>query len=309
MAGAPPRWHARRQRGRDRTACAFHTRGRTVGRPGSQPVHRRQPRGPPGDVLRPCRRPRTHPAASGGKHPCERDPPREGNRRTGKTSILLASLETPTRCPAGSPSTVRSRMPRVTARRGASARATSTACSREEPAGRSTTPAWRRGSRNFRIVRRTDRSSWRFSVRWIRHSPTNTHSRTFEVYIAAAIQAASPRRVLLMLDEFDKLQEGIDAGITSPQAPENIRHLLQKPRLASRPSSQASRRLKRLPRGVLVRPLRSRLPDRDQRAVGRRCQATGDRTGCRPPGVTCRTRGRPSRGTDLASSVSGAVAL
>ena len=50
---------------------------------------------------------------------------------------------------------------------------------------------------------------------------------TFGVYIAAAIQAASPRRLLLMLDEFDKLQEGIDAGVTSPQAPENIRHLLQ----------------------------------------------------------------------------------
>ena len=50
---------------------------------------------------------------------------------------------------------------------------------------------------------------------------------TFGVYIAAAIQAASPRRILLMLDEFDKLQEGIDAGVTSPQAPENIRHLLQ----------------------------------------------------------------------------------
>ena len=50
---------------------------------------------------------------------------------------------------------------------------------------------------------------------------------TFELYIEAALRAASPRRVLLMLDEFDKLQEGIDAGITSPQIPENIRHLLQ----------------------------------------------------------------------------------
>ena len=30
-----------------------------------------------------------------------------------------------------------------------------------------------------------------------------------------------------MLDEFDKLHEGIDAGVTSPQVPENIRHLLQ----------------------------------------------------------------------------------
>ena len=68
---------------------------------------------------------------------------------------------------------------------------------------------------------------------------------TFEVYIAAAIRAASPRRVLLMLDEFDKLQEGIDAGITSPQAPENIRHLLQHQAGLSAIIT-GSRRLKRL---------------------------------------------------------------
>lgn len=33
--------------------------------------------------------------------------------------------------------------------------------------------------------------------------------------------------LLLMLDEFDKLQEGIDNGVTSPQVPENIRFLVQ----------------------------------------------------------------------------------
>ena len=68
---------------------------------------------------------------------------------------------------------------------------------------------------------------------------------TFELYVSAAVDAASPRRILLMLDEFDKLQEGIDAGITSPQVPENIRHLLQ-----HQPGVSAiitgSRRLKRL---------------------------------------------------------------
>ena len=68
---------------------------------------------------------------------------------------------------------------------------------------------------------------------------------TFALYIAAAIEAASPRRILLMLDEFDKLQEGIDAGITSSQVPENIRHLLQhKPGLSA--IITGSRRLKRL---------------------------------------------------------------
>ena len=67
----------------------------------------------------------------------------------------------------------------------------------------------------------------------------------FEIYIAAAIEAASPRRILLMLDEFDKLQEGIDTGITSPQVPENIRHLLQhQPGLSA--IITGSRRLKRL---------------------------------------------------------------
>lgn len=33
--------------------------------------------------------------------------------------------------------------------------------------------------------------------------------------------------ILLMLDEFDKLQEGIDNGVTSPQVPENIRYMVQ----------------------------------------------------------------------------------
>ena len=33
--------------------------------------------------------------------------------------------------------------------------------------------------------------------------------------------------LVLMIDEFDKLQEGIDNGVTSPQIPENIRFLIQ----------------------------------------------------------------------------------
>ena len=68
---------------------------------------------------------------------------------------------------------------------------------------------------------------------------------TFHLYLSAAVEAASPRRVLLMLDEFDKLQESIDAGITSPQVPENIRHLLQhQPGVCA--IITGSRRLKRL---------------------------------------------------------------
>ena len=68
---------------------------------------------------------------------------------------------------------------------------------------------------------------------------------TLEVYLATAVEAAKPRGILLMLDEFDKLQEGIDGGITSPQVPENIRHLLQhQPGLGA--IITGSRRLKRL---------------------------------------------------------------
>ena len=67
----------------------------------------------------------------------------------------------------------------------------------------------------------------------------------FELYIQAVLEAASPRRLLLMLDEFDKLQEGIDADITSPQVPENIRYLLHTyPGLSA--ILTGSRRLKRL---------------------------------------------------------------
>ncbi|MGA2260859.1 MAG: N-6 DNA methylase [Acidobacteriota bacterium] len=47
----------------------------------------------------------------------------------------------------------------------------------------------------------------------------------FESYLQSVLEAVQPRRILLMLDEFDKLQEGIDAHVTSAQVPENIRYL------------------------------------------------------------------------------------
>ncbi|HUG67216.1 MAG TPA: restriction endonuclease subunit S [Pirellulaceae bacterium] len=51
----------------------------------------------------------------------------------------------------------------------------------------------------------------------------------FREYIALVLDWLQSRdlRLLLLLDEFDKLQEGIDSGITSPQVPENLRFLLQ----------------------------------------------------------------------------------
>lgn len=45
--------------------------------------------------------------------------------------------------------------------------------------------------------------------------------------LITSLLAERGRGLVLMIDEFDKLQEGIDNGITSPQIPENIRYLIQ----------------------------------------------------------------------------------
>ena len=51
----------------------------------------------------------------------------------------------------------------------------------------------------------------------------------FQEYLEMALDKAKSNgfKILLMLDEFDKLQEGIDNKITSAQVPENIRFLVQ----------------------------------------------------------------------------------
>jgi type I restriction enzyme M protein len=50
--------------------------------------------------------------------------------------------------------------------------------------------------------------------------------KTLELFILEILKAAAPRRLLLLLDEFDILQVGIDAGMTSPMVPQNLRYLL-----------------------------------------------------------------------------------
>ncbi len=50
---------------------------------------------------------------------------------------------------------------------------------------------------------------------------------TFEIFLAKALQAAEPKRVLLIFDEFDKLYEGIANGVLSPAVPEQLRYLIQ----------------------------------------------------------------------------------
>jgi type I restriction enzyme M protein len=69
----------------------------------------------------------------------------------------------------------------------------------------------------------------------------------FESYIVVILELLEEQGLglLLMLDEFDKLQEGIENGVTSPQVPENIRYLVQQyPRFSA--ILTGSRRLKRL---------------------------------------------------------------
>jgi type I restriction enzyme M protein len=69
----------------------------------------------------------------------------------------------------------------------------------------------------------------------------------FREYLETVLEMLGKRnlKLLLMLDEFDKLQEGIDSGITSPQVPENIRYLVQTyPHFSA--ILTGSRRLKRL---------------------------------------------------------------
>lgn len=48
----------------------------------------------------------------------------------------------------------------------------------------------------------------------------------FKEFLEGVIEDIAPRRLLLMLDEFDRIQEGIDSGVTSPQVPQNIRFIL-----------------------------------------------------------------------------------
>jgi type I restriction enzyme M protein len=67
----------------------------------------------------------------------------------------------------------------------------------------------------------------------------------YEIYLKTVFQAVAPRRVMLMIDEFDTIQEGIDAGTTSPKVPENLRYLFHRhPELGGILSG--SRRLTRL---------------------------------------------------------------
>lgn len=83
-------------------------------------------------------------------------------------------------------------------------------------------------------------------VRSLRQYLSNEYPfEDFELFLQLLLDVAHPRRILFMLDEFDKLQEGIDSGVTNPQVPENIRYLFQTYSQLSGIIT-GSRRLKRL---------------------------------------------------------------
>jgi type I restriction enzyme M protein len=96
---------------------------------------------------------------------------------------------------------------------------------------------------------------------------------TLELFVQQALEAIAPRRLLLLIDEFDKLQEGIDSGVTSPAVPENIRYLLHTyPALSA--VITGGRRIKRLREqywsalfGFGVRVPVGPLSDKDARAL------------------------------------------
>ena len=49
-----------------------------------------------------------------------------------------------------------------------------------------------------------------------------------DLFLGEVLGAVAPKTVLLILDEFDKIQQGIQNGVTSPQVIENLRALFQK---------------------------------------------------------------------------------
>lgn len=57
----------------------------------------------------------------------------------------------------------------------------------------------------------------------LRYFETDHPYAAFEAWLDAALTAIAPRRLLVMIDEFDKLQEGVERGVTSPQLVENLR--------------------------------------------------------------------------------------
>jgi len=148
----------------------------------------------------------------------------EGNRRTGKTS-LLERLSVGDLTPEWLPVYVDCQA----------------GDSQEKSPGLPTAEVWRSIATGIAesLIKSGHRSPDFLQEGWIRNSEDgsiNQRSRqafdtdhpfeTFKFFLTRALAELAPKRLLLMLDEFDKLQEGVENGITSPQVFQNIRHLV-----------------------------------------------------------------------------------
>lgn len=58
-----------------------------------------------------------------------------------------------------------------------------------------------------------------------RFEQTNAPFELFQIVIEGPMLSLGEKRLLLLLDEFDKVQSGIENGVTSPQVPDNFRNL------------------------------------------------------------------------------------
>lgn len=66
----------------------------------------------------------------------------------------------------------------------------------------------------------------RFIMAFTKQFTEKNYFELFKIYLEEILDKISPFKLLLLLDEFDKIQEGIESGITSPIVPENLRYLL-----------------------------------------------------------------------------------
>ena len=165
----------------------------------------------------------------------------EGNRRVGKTSILN-QLQLPGRLPGWIPVSCQFQ--------GISGEATAQNLYRLV-ARQLILGVAERGSKHPPAVLRAVADAKTPLERWARSRElANTIEaehpfERFEELLQIALEVARPRRILLMLDEFEKIHEGIEQHTLSPLVPENFRYLFHTyPELSGILSG--SRRIKRL---------------------------------------------------------------
>ncbi len=150
----------------------------------------------------------------------------EGNRRSGKTSILnyLTSMET-----------LQGWIPVYCSFQGATGHLSKSGLPTEEVfnfiAKQIFKSVLKSGKRTwFPDMEMPDATGLAFEAAFMKTSnsvfKTDSSVENFELYLKSVLTTVAPQRLLLLLDEFDKIQDGIDSGVTSPQVPENLRYFL-----------------------------------------------------------------------------------